>query len=258
QLPDLFEKYLLCGVGNRHTPECFQNIIPKFEALSYPTAYVNLATVGGHNPAATHLDDVIAIHAVTVPLMNEGKEIMLVPHSYGGIPVCASIEGQTVAERSARGEKGGITSVFFIASFALERKGMSCTETFAADADYIDFAGAFGVVNENAKRALYNDLSPEQADYWLSRCKPHALVSFAKPVDFVPPDLTIPSTYLIYENDGALRLSLQEQLVAATPGMKSVRFHGGHSPFLSHPDFVVDAMVKAAEEISSDKMPSQL
>lgn len=103
-------------------------------------ATVSLATVGGHNPAATHLDDVAAIHEVALPLMNEGREIILVPHSYGGIPGCASIEGQTVAERTARGEKGGISSVFFIASFALERKGMSCTDTFAAEADYMDVA----------------------------------------------------------------------------------------------------------------------
>lgn len=112
-------------------------------------------------------------------------------------------------------------------------------------------------MNENAKRALYNDLSPKQADYWLSRCQPHALASFVKPVEFVPLDLTIPSTYLICEKDGALRLSLQERLVAATPGMKSVRFDGGHSPFLSHPGFVVDAIVKAAEA-GSDKSTFQL
>lgn len=113
-------------------------------------------------------------------------------------------------------------------------------------------------MNENAKRALYNDLSPEDAEYWLSRCQPHTLASFAKPVDFVPPDLKIPSTYLICENDGAIRVSLQERLVAATPGMNSVRFHGGHSPFLSHPDFVVDAIVKAAEEAGSRKTRTQV
>lgn len=72
--------------------------------------------------------------------MNEGKEIILVAHSYGGIPGCASIEGQTVAERSARGEVGGISCVFFIASFALEKRGMSCTDTFASEADYMDIA----------------------------------------------------------------------------------------------------------------------
>lgn len=59
--------------------------------------------------------------------------------------------------------------------------------------------------------------------------------------------------YLVCENDQAMELSLQEGLITATPGMKSMRFSGGHSPFLSHPDFTVDAIVKAAREVGSDR-----
>jgi hypothetical protein len=91
--------------GAWHTPECFQYIIPKLEALSYPVASISLATVGGKNAEATHIDDVSRIHDVIIPLKDQGIEIMLVAHSFGGIPACVSIEGQTVTERRARGEK---------------------------------------------------------------------------------------------------------------------------------------------------------
>ncbi|KUJ09260.1 alpha/beta-hydrolase [Mollisia scopiformis] len=237
--------------GAWHSPECFQYIVPKLEALSYPVACINLATVGEQNPAATHLDDVAAIHEVIIPLMNEGKEVMLIPHSYG-----AAVQGQTVAERSARGEKGGITSIFFLASFALKQR-YDLLRDLRQGIGELDGCCSQSPHNHSRFRSnpsvLYNDLSPEQATYWLSKCRPHTLASFGKPVEFVPPDLKIPSMYLICEKDGAMDLDLQESLIAATPGMKTMRFSGGHSPFLSHPDFTVEAIVKAAKELGSDR-----
>lgn len=108
-------------------------------------------------------------------------------------------------------------------------------------------------LNDNAKAVLYNDLSPEQATYWLSQCQQHTLASFSKPVEFVAPDLKIPSMYLIAENDGAMSLPLQESLIAATPRMEVMRFSGGHSPFLSDPNFMVGAIVRAAKDLGSEK-----
>jgi len=58
--------------------------------------------------------------------MDAGKEIVLIAHSYGGTPSCAAVEGQTIAERSARGEKGGIKSILFISALLVSKQGVSC------------------------------------------------------------------------------------------------------------------------------------
>lgn len=137
--------------GAWHTAECFRYIIPKLEALSYPVVVINLATAGGQNPEATHLDDIAVIHKAIIPLMNDGSEIMLVAHSYGGIPACASVEGQTVAERSARGEKGGITSIFFLCAFALKERGMTCNSTF--DKQSVDWMD----IDVRSRRPIFTD-----------------------------------------------------------------------------------------------------
>lgn len=44
------------------------------------------------------------------------------------------------------------------------------------------------------------------------------------------------------EKDNAVPLSKQEENVASVKGLKSVRFGGGHSPFLSKPDWLVRAI----------------
>jgi hypothetical protein len=109
------------------------------------------------------------------------------------------------------------------------------------------------ILNDKAKGILYHDLTPDQATYWLSRTRPHTLASHSMAREFVAPDLSIPSTYLVCEKDKAVDVSLQEGFIAASPGMKSMRFSGGHSPFLSHPDFTAEAIVKAARELGSDR-----
>jgi hypothetical protein len=54
------------------------------------------------NPTATYLNDVATIHAIILPLIDAGREIFIVAHSYGGIPGCAATEGQSVRERFER------------------------------------------------------------------------------------------------------------------------------------------------------------
>jgi alpha-beta hydrolase superfamily lysophospholipase len=73
----------------------------------------------------THLDDVEAIRKSLQPLLDKGQRIILVCHSYGGIPGSAAVEGYQVHEREAKGLPGGISHVVYIAAFALPVKGLS-------------------------------------------------------------------------------------------------------------------------------------
>jgi pimeloyl-ACP methyl ester carboxylesterase len=53
--------------------------------------------------------------------------------------------------------------------------------------------------------------------------------------------------YLVAEKDRAVPVKVQERMVAAVPGMQSLRVPCGHSPFLSHPVETVEVIVKGAE-----------
>jgi pimeloyl-ACP methyl ester carboxylesterase len=118
--------------GSFHSPSSFHLIKPKLEALSYPVVTPHLPSSKGESPTTNLADDVTAIHEVIIPLMNAGKEIVIVAHSYGGTPGCAAVEGQTIAERSARGEMGGIKSILFISAVLVPKRGGSCGEAWGA------------------------------------------------------------------------------------------------------------------------------
>jgi hypothetical protein len=71
------------------------------------------------------VDDAKLIHAELLPLLDEGNEAVIVSHSYGSVPTCVAVEGQTVLDRAARGLKGGIKAVVNIAGFASAVRGKS-------------------------------------------------------------------------------------------------------------------------------------
>lgn len=137
---------ILLVPGAYHTAESFHLIIPRLEALSYPLATVLLASLGKHNPTSTYVDDVDAIHKVLLPILESGKQVVIVAHSWGAIPAAASVEGQSIEERSARGEKGGIKSLLLIAGSVITKRGLSLAEENYGNAapedavNYVDIA----------------------------------------------------------------------------------------------------------------------
>lgn len=78
----------------------------------------------------THLDDVAVIHAAIEESLAAGKEIVLVCHSYGGVPASAAAEGYQVHERRAKGLPGGIKHIVYLAAFALPEKGSNLLVAF--------------------------------------------------------------------------------------------------------------------------------
>lgn len=73
----------------------------------------------------TYLDDVAVIRETMEESLAAGKEIVLVCHSYGGIPGSAAAEGYQIHERREKGLPGGIQHIVYLAAFAFPEKGLS-------------------------------------------------------------------------------------------------------------------------------------
>jgi pimeloyl-ACP methyl ester carboxylesterase len=71
-------------------------------------------------PAATMEDDAAAFHAIIEKLANQGKDVVIVAHSYGGIVATQAAEGLAKTDREAGGKKGGIVRVVYLSSVVPE------------------------------------------------------------------------------------------------------------------------------------------
>lgn len=105
--------------GAWHTPACFHKVIERLERLGYKCLSITLAAVG-RNPPITSLDeDVSAIRTVVTNEVDAGNDVVMVMHSYGGVPANNSLKGLSKAERSKEGKNGGVIKLAMIAAFLI-------------------------------------------------------------------------------------------------------------------------------------------
>ena len=105
--------------GFLHTPEHFQPIISALAKVSIPSVSFSLPNVGAGAPTAAPYDDLKHLWAMLEGLVGEGKEVVLICHSYRGVPASQAIRGLQRAERERNGQSGVIIRIVFMAAFAL-------------------------------------------------------------------------------------------------------------------------------------------
>jgi hypothetical protein len=98
----------------------FQPLMEAFEAKGYPA----VCKVPDHYPTTnpgqflqTNPDATFLREDVLLPLIAEGKDIVLFMHSYGSIYGPQALKGLSRAERKSQGTKGGVTALIFAAAF---------------------------------------------------------------------------------------------------------------------------------------------
>jgi hypothetical protein len=108
--------------GAATTTEHYASLRKDIKSKGYPTACENPPSITADDATAITVDvDVAFIRdRVLAPLLSEGKEVILLCHSYGGTYGAGAVQGLSKRERAAKGEKGGVIGIIYIASFCTE------------------------------------------------------------------------------------------------------------------------------------------
>jgi pimeloyl-ACP methyl ester carboxylesterase len=106
--------------GAWHTADCYEILIPHLHEAGYETLPLTLPSVGA-DPAQQSLDpDVQHIRNNVIPLLDQGKDVVLAMHSYGGVPGSSAMRGLAKNERQAQGQPGGVTALVFICAWMID------------------------------------------------------------------------------------------------------------------------------------------
>ncbi|KAF4444398.1 hypothetical protein FALBO_17234 [Fusarium albosuccineum] len=197
----------------------------------------------------TYLDDVAIIRRAIEEPLAAGKEVVLVCHSYGGIPTSAAAEGYQVHERREKRLPGGIKHIVYLAAFALPEKGLSLLKAIGGSyAPFMDNKGEVVALGEGAKDALFNDCDSETADRLLAGAVYQSSASFETPTTFAAADVAVPKTYVVCEEDHALPPDAQLAMVEALSNATPVKVRAGHCVHLNAEALpkVLDAIETAA------------
>ena len=103
--------------GAWHTPDCFDLAREALHDRGWATEAVAYPSVGAEPPNKGLQDDAAAVRAVLQHLADEGKQIVLVVHSYGGLVGAEAVQGLGQRQRAEKGLKGGVVMLVYLAAF---------------------------------------------------------------------------------------------------------------------------------------------
>ena len=90
--------------------------------FSYPIVHVDNPSSDGKVPPKDLSADIANIRSVLATLVDqEGKDVVMVMHSFGGVPGSASVPGFEKTKRMKEEKVGGVIAILYIAAFAIPK-----------------------------------------------------------------------------------------------------------------------------------------
>jgi len=247
--------------GAWHRPKHYERLNMGLEKFNYESVGVTLPSVDSKPPVTSWDKDAEAIRVEIMRNLDSGKDVIVIAHSYGGVPMSEAVKGLGKQTREQQGLSTGVLRLIYMCAVALQKGESLVTQTAPVTPEEVERAqqqmkamhmeedGTITPADkEIGREALYNRCDPKDADWAIELCGTHPAAPFAVPATYTA-YLEIPSTYIVTENDHALPSSIQERMIALGNGAFDVeRCEEGHSPFLSNPGFIVDCIRRAAGE----------
>ncbi|KXJ87929.1 Alpha/beta hydrolase fold-1 [Microdochium bolleyi] len=231
--------------GAWHTPDCFDIVRHALQQRGWATESVNYPTVGAEPPTKGLADDAAAVRSAVEALADQGKEVVLVVHSYGGLVGANAVEGLGYKQRAKQGMMGGVIMFVYLAAFVTPN-GKTIKEMLGGQfLPWMRFEGNY-VYPDTPEVVFYHDVEPELQKQAIAKLKHQSAPVFTDPVTYEPWH-EIDCMYFFCDGDKALPLPVQQQM-ATFLGPVAASFHtkGSHSPFLSEVQEVVEGLEHAA------------
>lgn len=249
--------------GAWHSPDAFDEVIALLAAKGFTSHKIYTPSVGNSPPVSSIQPDVEAIRAVALAEMQKGQNVTVVCHSYGGVPTSAALKGLDKPQSTGGGR---VSAIIYIAAMLIP-EGVTVSAAFAnhvgsppkAPFNLLDDGNLQLKNDHEIAEVFYGDLTPQDAQYWVSQLKPHSGATFDSPANHVAWK-DIPSWYLVAKQDNIVSPEFQRALIQEAreyldqtegPGageqkLKYEEFDSSHSPFLSRPKETADFIEKAA------------
>jgi pimeloyl-ACP methyl ester carboxylesterase len=231
--------------GAFHGAWCWEPFVAELAGRGHAVSTFDLPGSGDDTtpPGEVTLDAYAA--RICDALAEQPEPPVLVGHSMGGVAITQA--AARCPERIAR--------LVYVAAF-LPAGGQSLVDLTKLPEGAGDMVQANMVVEGEpplatmpaaaAREAFYGLCPPERAAWATERLRPQPLAPFVTPVQSADGGATPPRAYVITARDRAIPTALQRRLVADNPDVDAVELDADHSPFLSRPAELADALERFA------------
>lgn len=123
--------------GSFSTISGYAAVIAELEAHGYAVHGIELETVGRRMGKAPDMyADTAKVAALVSKLADEGKDVVLVPHSYGGIVALEASKGLAKSVREKAGKTGGVARIVLVTAVA-PLEGQTVKDLFGEALDFM-------------------------------------------------------------------------------------------------------------------------
>ncbi|KAH7174781.1 Alpha/beta hydrolase fold-1 [Fusarium flagelliforme] len=228
--------------GSFATPTLYEPLTQSLARDGVPSEIVNLPSVGrkeGKEPA-TMTDDVNEISSVVEKLLDEDKDVVLLAHSYGGVPATQCLEKLSQKARQAEGKKCGVSKIVYLAGVALPVGGS--VMSLLQPPEFLIIEDDYMTLTPESAPFVYSDSPAEEALRLAKQLPQHSTASYKEALTY-PGYQDAEVHYIICEEDQLVFTEYQYGMMELLKGMTSgeVGVHkikSGHTPNLTQPDTV--------------------
>ncbi|KAI1330797.1 Alpha/beta hydrolase fold-1 [Xylariaceae sp. FL0255] len=256
--------YIVLVPGSFALPEAYMSVVEGIKAKGLNIKVRHLPTIGlgpqkgRDTPPASMYDDAALIAKEVAAIADTGREVIVVAHSYGGIPTTESAKGLTVKEREEEGKKGGLVRIGYM-TCVVGRVGECCASILGSSpADQpprvlLNEQGYLVMVDlEHTVRNVFSDIPYDQARQLADIFSPHSARSLGDTITYAGYK-EVPVSFLLCEDDQTVSPETQKRGIAiieeeSQNKVDVTSIKSGHGPNASNPDKVVDWIVGMTEK----------
>ncbi|KAJ3546135.1 hypothetical protein NM208_g2156 [Fusarium decemcellulare] len=246
---------IIVGVPGAWQPvECFAAVKEAFTARNYEFVGQTPPGVLVENPqdASAEKDAESLRNNLLLPLVKEGKDLVLMMHSYGGVYGSRAVQGLSKYEREQAGMKGGVVALIYVSAIP-PMVGKTALEMMGANAenlpDWVEYDESTGFVKfSGARDIMYHDVPEDDVTHYMSLLRNQSLNSINTPVSYSPlddPNFDGAAGYVLCGADRIIPLSAQETYAAIGKMDRKVLVEkASHAFFAIAPTETVDAVIE--------------
>jgi pimeloyl-ACP methyl ester carboxylesterase len=221
--------------GGWHGPWCWERVIGPLEAHGHRVVTPDLPSEDPTLGLEAYADSIETA-------LGDSEDVVLVPHSLG------SLVGPVVARRRP------LTALVYLCGLIPE-PGKSFGEQLGAETQpVLLFEGGREVDDEGcshwpdreaARRFMYPDLDPDDADWAFDRLRPQGQKSQGEPSPDSP-DLRVES--IVGTSDRVVSPEWSRRVARDRLGVEPIEIPTGHFPMITHPELLADELAKLDAE----------
>lgn len=244
--------------GAWHSADTWRKVVSGLQAQQHNAIPITLPSTTG-DPSAGLGEDVQAVRSAILTETTQGRDVVVVVHSYGGLVGESAIKGLTTRhdedDSSSTGQKKGLVVGLALIATGFAMTGVSFIEGAGGKPPPFwtpDAENEYAVLVVDTRQLFYHDLPEDEGNYWVGKLEKQSLKSLFEGGEHAYAGWKdVPVWYLATVEDKALPVEAQRmfvQMAKDAGGHVTMReVESSHSPMLSREKETAEFLLEAAK-----------